>query len=83
MHYCNQINKMVYFVGHCLYLVECCFLSLITYVHSDEITEQVLDVRPKYVFTTTDCLGKVEKAVKCCDQVKVGINYNKRTACMI
>ena len=56
---------------------------LVIFVHSDEITEQVLDVGPKYVFTTTDSLGKVEKAVKLCHQVKVGIDYNKYTACII
>ena len=54
--------------------LKCWFLSLIIYVRSDEITEQVLDVGPKYIFTATDSLGKVEKAVKRCDQVKVGIS---------
>ena len=44
---------------------------MIICVHSDEMSEQLLDVGPKYVFTMASITEKVEKAIKHCDKVKV------------
>ena len=46
-------------------------VTFIICTHPDEISEQLQDVGPKFIFAMTDIIDTVDKAVKLCRQVKV------------